>query len=135
MIADIINGPPTRLGNIISNYEKIDLVTPNQLHLVRNNDHSPAATMKVPGKSDRILKENRKIFNSWFEAALFISYVPRLTNHAKWFSTGHDIKTCEVVIFLKQDGVLSNSYQYGMINEIVPTEDGVILFVRYRNHQ
>ena len=64
VIANIINGPPTRLGNIISNYEKIDLVTPNQLHLVRNNDHSPAATMKVPGKSDRILKENRKIFNS-----------------------------------------------------------------------
>ena len=134
MIANIINGLPTRLGNIISNYENIDLVIPNQLHLGRNNDHSPAATMKVPGKSDRILKENRKIFNSWFEV-LFISYVPRLTNHAKWFSTGHDIKTCEVVIFLKQDGVLSNSNQYGMINEIVPTGEGVILFVRYRNHQ
>ena len=44
----------------------------------------------------------------------------------KWFSTDHDIKICDVVLFLKQDGVLSNSYQYGMVNEIVPSKDGII---------
>ena len=47
-------------------------------------------------------------------------------NHPKWFSTDHDIKICDVVLFLKQDGVLSNSYQYGMVNEIVPSKDGII---------
>ena len=41
------------------------------------------------------------------------------------------------VFFLKQDEVLSNSYQYGMVNEIVPSKNGVIrkVIVRYRNHQ
>ena len=91
----------------------------------RNNDRSPAATMEKTDNHDIILKENRKSFNSWFKAWL-ISHVPRLMNHPKWFSTDHDIKICDVVLFLKQDGVLSNSYQYGMVNEIVPSKDGII---------
>ena len=93
--------------------------------LRRNNDCSPAAKMEVTGNSDRILKENRNIFNSWFETWL-ISHVPRLMNHPKWFSTDHDIKVCDVVLFLKQDRVLCNSYQYGMVNEIIPSKDSVI---------
>ena len=58
-------------------------------------------------------------------------------NHPKWFSTDHDIKTLHVVLFFKQDGVLSNRYQYGMVNEIVPITGGIIrkVIVRYRNHQ
>ena len=48
--------------------------------------------MEVTGNPDRMLIENRKIFNSWFEAWL-ISHVPRLMNHPKWFSTyWHNIK-------------------------------------------
>ena len=58
-------------------------------------------------------------------------------NYPKWVSTYHDIKICYVVLFLKQDGVLSNSYQYGMVSGIVPSKDGVIhkVTVQYRNHQ
>ena len=70
----------------------MDLITPNRLRLGRNNDCSPAATMGVTGNPDRMLKENRKIFNSWFEVWL-ISHVPRLMNHPKWFSAyWHNIK-------------------------------------------
>ena len=92
--------------------------------------------MEVTDNPDRILKENRKMFNSWFEAWL-ISHVPRLMNHPKWFSTDHDIKICDVVLFLKQDRVLSNGYQYDLVNEIVPSKDGVVckVIVPYRNHQ
>ena len=58
-------------------------------------------------------------------------------NHPKSLSTDHDIKICDVVFFLKQDGVLNKSYQYGIVNEFVPSKDGVIrkVIVRYRNHQ
>ena len=58
-------------------------------------------------------------------------------NHPKWFSIDHGIKMCDVVLFLKQDGVLSNSYHYSMVNSIVTSKDGVIrkVIVRYRNHQ
>ena len=136
MTANAINDLPIGLGKIISDYENIDLITPNRLRLGRNNARSPVATMGVTGNPDRILKENRNIFNSWLEAWL-ISHVPRLMNHPKWFSADHDIKICDVVLLLKQDEVLSNSYQYGMINEIGPSKDGVIrkVIVPYRNHQ
>lgn len=42
-----------------------------------------------------------------------------------------------VVLFLKKDGLLNNNYKYGMINEIAPIKDGIILkaVVHYRNNQ
>ena len=75
MIANTVKDPIIGLGNIISDYENMDLITPNRLWLRRNNDQSPAATMEVTGNPDRILKENIKILNLWFEAWL-ISHVP-----------------------------------------------------------
>ena len=136
VIANTINDLPLGLGNIISDYENMDFIRPNRLRLRRSNDHSPAATMEVTSNPDRILKENRKMFNSWIKVWL-ISHVPRLMNHPKWFSTDYDIKICDAVLLLKQDGVLSNSYHYGMVNEIVTCKDGVIrkVIFRYRNHQ
>ena len=59
------------------------------------------------GYPDRTLKENRKIFNPWFEAWL-ISHVSRLMDHPKWFSTDHVKKIYDVVLFLKQDRVFRN---------------------------
>ena len=58
-------------------------------------------------------------------------------NCPKWFFTDHDIKNCDFVLFLKEDGVLSESYQYGMVNEIVPSKDAIIrkVIVQHRNHQ
>ena len=66
----------------------------------RKNDRSTAAAMEVTGSPDRILQENRKKFNSRFEAWL-ITDVPRLLNHPKWFSLDHDIKICDVLLLLK----------------------------------
>ena len=129
MIANTINDLPIGLDNIIIDHKNMDSITPNRLRVGRNNDLSPAATIEVTGNTDRI-------FNSLFEAWL-ISHAPRLMNHPKWLSTDHDLKICDDVLFLKQDGVLSNSYQYCMVNEIVPSKDGVIckVTVRFRNHQ
>ena len=60
-------------------------------------------------------------------------------NHPKWFCPDCDIKLYDVVLFFKQDGVLTNTYQYGisMINKIAPSKDSVIrkAAVCYRNHQ
>ena len=54
--ANTINDLPIGLGNIISDHENMDLITPNWLRLGRNNDRSPAVTMEVTGNPDRILK-------------------------------------------------------------------------------
>ena len=99
MIANTFNDLPIGLGNIISDYENVDLTTQNLLRLRKSNNRCPAATMEATGRPDRILKASRKFFEAWF-----ISHAPRLMNHPKWFSTDHDIKICEVVLFLKLDG-------------------------------
>ena len=54
----------------------------------------------------------------------------------KWFRSERDIKICDIVLFLKQEGsILSNNYQYGMVKEIIPCRDDVIpeIVMKYRN--
>ena len=70
VIANTINDLPIRLGNIISDYENMDLITPNWLWLGWNNDQNPAA-MEVTGNPDRFLKE--KIFQSKVRSLVVIS--------------------------------------------------------------
>ena len=45
-IANRINDLPLAISNIISDFEIIDLITPNRLKLGRNNDKSPSGCVK-----------------------------------------------------------------------------------------
>ena len=92
--------------------------------------------MEVTGNPQKILKENKQIFTTWFETWL-ISHIPKLLQQPKWFHTERDTKICDIVLFLKQEGsIISNNYQYGMIHEIIQSKDGIIqkVVVKYRNH-
>ena len=53
----------------------------------------------------------------------------------KWFRTEYDLKEGDVVPFLKQDSLLSKSYQYGMVVSVQESSAGVIgkVTVKYRN--
>ena len=66
-VANNINNLPLALGNIVSNYESMDLLTPNRLILGRNNERSPIGSMDVTSDPKRIFKTNQAIFNAWFE--------------------------------------------------------------------
>ena len=46
------------------------------------------------------------------------------------------MKICDIVLFLKQEGALSTTYQYGMVNEVHRDRDGLVrkVQVKYRNH-
>ena len=134
-ISNAINDLPIALGNIVGNFEQMDLITPDRLRLGRNNDRSPVSPLKITGSTQKIIEENKKIFNSWFEAWL-TSYVPKLMHQLKWFRSDRDIKICDVVLFTKKEGSISSIYQYGMVHEIEPSRDGLIqrVVVKYRNH-
>lgn len=123
VIANTILG----LDNIVGYCENMNLLTLNRLCLRRSNDCSPAATMEVTGNLDKLLTENKMIFNSLFQEWL-VSYTPKLLNDPKRFFQDCDIELYDVALFLKQDGVLSNNYKYGigMINKIVPRKGSVI---------
>ena len=47
--------------------------------------------MKVTVNYQKILEENEKIYNTWFEAWL-TSNVPKLTDQPKWFQSNRDVK-------------------------------------------
>ena len=84
VIPNTTNDLPHGLGNIIGDYENMDLINPNPLFLGSNDGHSPAATKEVTGNPGEILKENKRILNSWFETWL-VYHVQKLMNHPKWF--------------------------------------------------
>ena len=50
-IANRINDLPLAIGNIVSDFEIIDLITPNRLKLGRNNDKSPSGCVKITSDS------------------------------------------------------------------------------------
>ena len=133
-IADTINGLPLALGNITSQFENMDLLTPNRLRLGRDNDQSPIGPMMVINNPEKFLFTNEKLFNTWFECWL-ISYVPKLMHHPKWFQTDRDVKVGDVILFSKKENQLSSTYQYGMIPDLPRSSDDKIrkVTVRYRN--
>ena len=122
------------IGSIVSNLENLDLITPNRLKLGRNNDRSPVGPLLVSNDSDKILKQNEKVFTTWFEAWL-ISYVPKLIEQPKWFTDNFDISEGDVLLFLKHEGIIIGDYQYGMIAKVYRGSDNKIrtVDVKYRN--
>ena len=73
VIANKINDLPIGLGNVISDYENIGLITPNRLRLGRNNDLSPATTMEVAGIQDRVFERKQKNFQFMVPSIVHIS--------------------------------------------------------------
>ena len=133
-IANNINNLPIAVRNVKSDFEIIDLITPNRLLLGRNNERSPIQPVSVSTNYEKIINENQKIFNSWFEIWL-ISCVPKLMEHPKWFNSDNDLKSGDVILFLKQDGAISGNYQFGMIVETKSSRDDKIrkVKIKYRN--
>ena len=83
-LSNAINDLPLALGNIVSDFENMDLITPNQLKLGRNNERSPVSPMTVVGNHLKVLEENKKIFSVWFGTWL-VSHIPKLMEQPKWF--------------------------------------------------
>ena len=120
-----ISDLPLALGNIVSNFENMDLITPNLLKLRRNNERSPVSTMNIFENHLKILEENNKTFNIWFETWL-ISHVSKLMDQQKWFCSDQDVMICDVVLIIKNESSMVNTYQYGMVHEIELSRDGLI---------
>ena len=126
---------PLALGNTVSEFEEMDLLTPNRLRLGRNNNRSPVGPLYVTSDPSKFFGANEAIFNTWFETWL-VSHVPKLMSQPKWFSSSYDLKQGGIVLFLKKEGLLNTTYQYGMIKSVEIGRDGKIrtVVVKYRNH-
>ena len=135
-VSNSINDLPITLHNWSQDLENLDLITPNRLRLGRNNERSPIGPLNVTSKPDAFIETNIRIFKSWFEHWL-ISCVPHLIHQPKWFRTDYDMSKGDVVLFVKDEGKLVGSYQYGMVESVETNkDDGKIrtVEVRYQNH-
>ena len=134
-ISNSINNLPLAIGNITGDLENLDLITPNRLRLGRNNDCSPAGPLTVSNNQKKVLKSNEEILKAWFENWL-VAYVPKLMHQPKWWDNEREIKEDDIVLFLKNEGALKNTYQYGKIKAIERSQDNKIrkVIITYRNH-
>ena len=121
--------------NGYTDFEVADILTPNRLLLGRNNDRSPTFPVQVTTKPDKFMKQNEDLFNAWFEVWLTV-HVPKLMYRPKWFNNTFNLKVGDIVLFIKQDNALCNTYQYGKIKNVETSKDGRIrrVEVEYRNH-
>ena len=133
-IANTINDLPIGLGSKVANLESLDLLTPNRLKLGRNNNRSPVGPLELSCDLNKFLTMNQQIYDTWFECWL-VSYVPTLVDQPKWFKKDRDIKEGDVIIFPKEEKVISGRYQYGMIDSVEHGPDNLVraVQVRYRN--
>ncbi|XP_066923502.1 uncharacterized protein [Clytia hemisphaerica] len=90
--------------------------------------------LTVTNDTDKILRTNKKIFDSWFECWL-TSHVPALMDQPKWFKNDNDNKPGDIVLFTKQESSLSANYQFGIVKSINKGRDGKIrdVIVQYQN--
>ncbi|XP_066914563.1 uncharacterized protein [Clytia hemisphaerica] len=131
-IANQINNLPIAIGDITGDFECLDLITPNRLLLGRNNERCPDNTIFCDNPT-RIMKENQKIYNSWFEVWLLV-HVPKLMKQSKWFNSD-EINIGDVVIFTKRESTLTNQYTYGIIKSLEFGDDMLPrkAVIQYRN--
>ena len=121
-VSNAINDVPLSLGNIESDFKNMDLITPNQLKLGRNN--------KVVRNHLKILGENKKIFSIWFEGWYY--------TFQNWWSMVPQWLRCENLWcgFIYQKWRFSGEYisiWNGSWNRL--SEGGLIwkVFIKYRN--
>ena len=133
VIANNINDLPIAVGSKVD-LKNLDLITPNRLLLGRNNERSPVGEMVTVRKPSKLMKENQKIFEAWFESWL-INHVPRLMTQSKWFNTSRNIQVGDIILFTKTDSAICSTYQYGMVSAIECGKDDVVrkARVRYKN--
>ena len=133
-IANSINNMPLATNGIIADLKNLDILTPNRLKLGRNNERSPVEPVELLGNPNKIIEENRKIFEAWFENWL-LTHVPKLMKQEKWFTTSDEIKVGDIVLFLKHDSKICSTYQYGLVLAVEFSSDGLVrrASVRYKN--
>ena len=135
MIANCINNLPIAIRNEVSDFEAIDLLTPNRLRLGRNNERCPHGEMVTTFNPLKVVDENVEIFNAWFE--VWLLHVPNFMSQSKWFRNDKPLSKGDVVLFTKQESVLCKDYQYGIVDDVQNGKDGKArrASVRYKNHQ
>ena len=87
--------------------------------------------MVVCDNPSKVMKENLKIYNAWFESWL-LNHVPKLMDQNKWFNGDNNLQVDDIVLFTMADSAISSTCQDGMITKLEPIKDGVVRKVQVK---
>ena len=121
-ISNSINNLPIGMRNRVEKLENLDLITPNRLILGRNNNRCPNEPLTLAHDVKKIIETNEQIFSAWFKAWL-TSYVPNLLDRPKWHRSDDSLQVGDVVLFLKSEQEFDLQYQYGMVSDVLVSDD------------
>ena len=113
----------------------MDIITPNRLRFGRNNERAPLGPAYVSNDPFKFMDVNQEIFEAWWEHWL-TSAAPELIEKPVQWKRGDNLKVGDVVLFRKAEGAVgAGTYQYGMVETVLPTKDDLVrnVMVKYRN--
>ena len=136
--ANCINNLPIGTGssrNANLEIDDLDIITPNRLRYGRNNERSPLGPAYISHDPFKFMDINQRIFQSWWEHWLLVA-APELIERPVNWKNEDNLKEGDVVLFRKCEGsVGAGTYQYGIVQAVKPSADGVVrnVLVKYRN--
>ena len=91
--------------------------------------------LTVSNNPKTVLKCNEEIFSTCFKNWI-ITHVSKLMHQPKWFDNERDVNEGDLILFLKNDGALKGTYQFGKIKKIERSQDNRIqkVIITYTNH-
>ena len=136
--ANSINNLPIGTGNSRNanlEIDDLDIITPNRLKFGRNNERAPLGPAYISNDPFKFMDLNQAIYESWWEHWLTVA-VPQLIERPVLWKTTSELTEGDVVLFRKTEGnVGSGVYQYGIVQSLLLSADGVArnVLVKYRN--
>ena len=133
-----INNLPIGTGssrNVNLELDDLDIITPNRLRFGRNNERAPLGPAYISNDPFKFMDVNQEIYEAWWEHWL-TSAAPELIEKPVHWKRGDNLKEGDIVLFRKAEGAVgAGTYQYGMVQSVLPTKDDAVrnVMVKYRN--
>ena len=120
-------------GRDQDNTPLLKMLTPNMLHIGRNNERELDGPMREPAGGG-LLDKVQESYEAWYKI-WNASYIPKLMYQPKWCKQERDLKEGDIVFFQKDESALAIRWTLGTIDQLVIGRDGLArtAMVKYQN--
>ena len=138
-VSNVINNLPISRGmssmsGIMEDVGDLDLITPNRLRFGRNNDRAPVGPAFLTNDPNKLTELTWRVFEAWWLSWVDCA-VPKLLERPQGTYGDRNLQTGDVVLLPQGDSKLSGHYQFGIVDQAEPSDDGIVrkVTVKYRN--
>ena len=109
------------------------MLTPNMLHIGRNNERELDGPMREPAGGG-LLDKVQESYEAWYKI-WNASYIQKLMYQPKWWKQERDLKEGDIVFFQKNESALAIRWTLGTSDQLVIARDGLArrAMVKYQN--